>query len=98
MRRNPATTTDLVSGAYVLTTEIMTTFEKSSGNFYTYDETGLGTSTIYSGMAPCVECTEPAFIISYSVSGTTKYYVVGYKNGKVFTGSIIGLTGTWTLI
>ena len=77
----------------------MSAMDKSTFAFYTFDESKIpGTVTTYSGTSACVECTEPSMIIYYSVSSNNKFLVVGYKNGKVFTGSINGYGGAWTLI
>ena len=98
MRRNPSTTNDLVSGSYILTKDWMTTLRKSSGNFYNYDESDLSSSTTYSGSTSCVECSEPTTIINYAIVSNLKSFVVGYKNGKVFSGTIDNDSGPWVLL
>ena len=76
----------------------MTTFDKSTFAFYNYDESDLAGSSTYSGTSVCVECSEPTMIINYAVAGNLKSFVVGYKNGKVFSGTIDNDSGPWTLV
>ena len=72
-----------------------------NGNIGFFDiTTYTGSGGTYDALAPCtpVECSEPRYLLCTHLISTTNYYLIGYKNGLVFSFSNVGKTSPITKI
>ena len=93
--------TVLKMGSVTLSNPVTIAATDVNGNIGFFDiTTYTGTGGTYDALAPCtpVECSEPSYLLCTHNITTTNYFLIGYKNGKVFSLSNVGKTSPITKI